>query len=309
MLAIAGKPAPTGGAMQYLIDASVYVFRAYYSMPEDMVDDAGNPINALYGFCRFLGDFMEQVTPEFVAVAFDESLSTSFRTEIFPEYKANRDPAPPELKRQFEQCRRYVRALGLMEWASPRYEADDLIGTLVEHGRTQRRPSTIVSRDKDLAQLLTKEDVFWDFAGKGKLQYDHIPDVFGVWPEQIADFLALAGDTVDNIKGVPGVGKKTATVLLQHFGSLDDIYANLDRVHEVNVRGAKTLGSKLETHKDAAELARKLTGIACDAPIADAESALRPSAAKLGDINALFDEANIGTALRRQAERVADLYT
>ena len=126
--------------MQYLIDASVYVFRAYYSMPDDMVDDAGNPINALYGFCRFVGDFMEQVTPEYLAIAFDESLSSSFRTEIYPEYKANRDPAPPELKRQFEQCRRYVRALGVMEIGSPRYEADDLIGTLVEHGR-RRRPA------------------------------------------------------------------------------------------------------------------------------------------------------------------------
>lgn len=293
--------------MQYLIDASVYVFRAYYSIPDDMVDEAGNPVNALYGFCRFLGDFMEQVTPEFVAVAFDESLSSSFRTEIYPEYKANRDPAPPELKRQFGQCRRFVRALGVMELGSPRYEADDLIGTLVEHGRAMQRPSTIVTRDKDLAQLLGKDDVFWDFAGKGKVGYEQVPDVFGVWPEQIADFLALAGDAVDNIKGVPGVGKKTATVLLQHFGSLDNLYANLDKVHEINVRGARTLGDKLELHKDAAMLARQLTGIACDAPIDDAETAMRRSSPNLGDINNLFDEANIGTALRRQAERVADL--
>ena len=119
-----------------------------------MVDDNGNPINALYGFCRFIGDFMENVTPEYVAVLFDESLSKSFRTEIYPEYKANRDPAPEDLKRQFEQCRRYVRALGVMECASPRYEADDLIGTLVTHGRKHGRPSTIVTRDKDLTQLL-----------------------------------------------------------------------------------------------------------------------------------------------------------
>jgi len=294
--------------MQYLIDASVYVFRAYYSMPDDMVDDSGNPVNALYGFCRFIGDFMENVTPEYVAVLFDESLSKSFRTEIYPEYKANRDPAPPELKRQFEQCRRYVRALGVMEHASPKYEADDLIGTLVEHGRRIGRPSTIVTRDKDLTQLLKQEDVFWDFAGKGKLRYEEIADSFGVWPEQIADFLALAGDAVDNIKGVPGVGKKTATVLLQHFGSLDAIYDNLDRVHEVKVRGAKTLGTRLETHKDDAMLARRLTGIACDAPFDDAEALMQPAAPRLGEINALFDEAGIGTALRRQAERVSDIY-
>jgi 5'-3' exonuclease len=165
-----------------------------------------------------------------------------------------------------------------------------------------------VTRDKDLAQLLSKEDVFWDFAGKGKIPYDEVPGVFGVWPEQIADFLALAGDAVDNIPGVPGVGKKTAGALLKHFGSLEKIYANLDKIHEVEVRGAKTLGAKLEINKDAADIARQLTGIACDAPIEDAEAALQPSPPDLGAINHLYDEANIGMALRRQAERVSDIY-
>jgi 5'-3' exonuclease len=294
--------------MQYLVDASVYVFRAFYSMPDDMVDDQGNPINALYGFCRFLGDFMEQVRPAHMAVLFDGSRTTSFRTEIYPQYKANRDPAPPELKRQFEQCRRFTRALGLMEWAHPNYEADDLIGTLVVEGRREGRPSTIVTRDKDLAQLVAKNDVFWDYAGRGRITYEQIPSVFNVWPEQIADFLALAGDSVDNIPGVPGVGRKTATALLQHFGSLEKVYANLDSVHEVSVRGAKTLAAKLNQHKDAADLARKLTGIACDAPFDRPETGLKPQAPDLGAINALFDEAGIGTALRRQAERVSDLY-
>ena len=272
-----------------------------------MVDKDGRPVNALYGFARFLGDFMEQVNPEHIAVCFDEGKSESFRTEIYPQYKANRDPAPEELKRQFSQCRRFTRALGIMEIGSPRYEADDLIGTLVEHGRTVNRPSTIITRDKDLAQLVSKDDVFWDFAGKGKIRYNEIRGVFGVHPEQIADFLALAGDAVDNIKGVPGIGKKTATVLLERFGSLDGIYENLDNVHEVNVRGAKTLGEKLTTYRDDAILSRKLTGIACDAPIDDAENSMQRSRPKLGDINALYDEADIGTALRRQAERISDL--
>ena len=293
--------------MQYLIDASVYVFRAYYSMPDDMVDHDGNPINALYGFCRFLGDFMEQVQPEHIAVLFDESLTTSFRTEIYPEYKANRDPAPEDLRRQFGQCRRFTRALGLLECAHPRYEADDLIGTLAIEGRSAGIPSTIVSRDKDLTQLVTRDDVFWDFAGKGKVTYDQIPGYFGVWPEQIADFLALAGDSVDNIKGVPGVGRKTAIALLEHFGSMEALYENLDAVHEVNVRGAKTLGAKLETHKDDALLARKLTGIACDAPVDRPANGLKPGRPDLGAINALYDETGIGMALRRQAERVQDL--
>ncbi|MDH3719203.1 MAG: hypothetical protein OES79_13880, partial [Planctomycetota bacterium] len=130
---------------------------------------------------------------------------------------------------------------------------------------------------------------------------------FGVWPEQIADFLALAGDAVDNIKGVPGVGRKTAIALLEHFGSLDDVYANLESIHEVNVRGAKTLGAKLENHKADAMLARQLTGIACDAPVERPATGLSPTSPDLGAINALYDEAGIGMALRRQAERVSDL--
>ena len=255
--------------MQYLIDASVYVFRAYYSMPDDMVDHDGNPVNALYGFCRFLGDFVERVKPDHIAVCFDESLATSFRNDIYPLYKANREPAPEDLERQFHQCRRYTRSMGIMEMASPVYEADDLIGTLVEHGRRLGRPSTIVSRDKDLAQLLGRQDVFWDFSGRGKIYYDQVAEVFGVRPEQIADFLALAGDAVDNIPGV--------------------------------------LGGKLEQHTEAAMIARKLTGIACDAPMDNPEPLLKPSTPRLGEVNALFDEANIGTALRRQAERVADI--
>jgi 5'-3' exonuclease len=194
-----------------------------------------------------------------------------------------------------------------MECGSPRYEADDLIGTLVEHGRTVNRPSTIVTRDKDLAQLIAADDIFWDYAGRGKIRYDQVRDVFGVLPEQIADFLALAGDAVDNIKGVPGVGKKTATVLLERFGNMEAIYSNLDKVHEVNVRGSKTLGEKLANHKEDALLARRLTGIACDAPIDDPETSMQRSRPELGDINALFDEADIGTTLRRQAERISDL--
>ena len=293
----------------YLVDASVYIFRAWFSMPDEFVNAAGEPTNAVYGFSGFLCSLLEQTAAEHVAIAFDESLTTSYRNEIYPEYKANRDPAPEELKRQFAQCRRFTRAFGLLECAHPRYEADDLIGTLVTEGRSAGIPSTVVSRDKDLAQLISKQDVFWDFAGKGKVTYEQIPDYFGVWPEQIADFLALAGDAVDNIKGVPGVGRKTAIALLEHFGSLEDIYANLETVHEVNVRGAKTLGTKLENHKDDALLARQLTGISCDAPVERPASGLTPSAPNLGEINALYDEANIGMALRRQAERVSDLVT
>lgn len=294
--------------MQYLIDASVYVFRAWYSMPDDLVDGDGNPVNAFYGFSRFLSDFLERVRPERAAVLFDDSLSTSFRNQLYPAYKANREPAPEELKRQFALCRRYTRALGVMECAHPTFEADDLIGTLVIEGRAAGTASTIVSRDKDLAQLVGPRDVFWDFSGKGRLTYEQIPGVFKVMPEQIADFLALAGDSVDNIPGVPGIGPKTAAALLGHFGTLDVLYANLDRVCDVDCRGAKALGAKLAQHRDAALLARKLTGIACDAEFDRPPGGLAVRRPDLGALNALCDEVGFGMALRRQAERIADQF-
>lgn len=293
--------------MQYLIDASVYVFRAHYSMPEDITDSKGNPINAFYGFCRFIGDFIERNNPKYLGVLFDESLESSFRTEICAEYKANREPAPIELKRQFQQCKEFVDLLGIFNWSHPRYEADDLIGTLVRLGRESGRPSTIISRDKDLAQLIGRDDIFWDYTGKGKIDYNKISDVFGVKPEQIADYLALAGDAVDNISGAPGVGKKTAVALLEHFNDLDTIYRNLDRIYKVPVRGSKTLGAKLEKHFDKVMLSRKLTGIECHVEIKNIKQNLLIEKPDIAGINELYSELEIGTALRRQAERIQDL--
>ena len=293
--------------MQYLIDASVYIFRAHYSMPEDIVDGEGNPINAFYGFCRFIGDFLEKVKPNYIAVLFDESLETSFRSEIYPLYKANREPAPPELKKQFEKCKEFIDLLGLMSWSHPRFEADDLIGTLVRIGREEGRASTILSRDKDLAQLIGKEDIFWDYSGRGKIRHAEIENVFGVRPDQVADYLALAGDSVDNISGAPGVGKKTAIALLQHFKDLQEIYKNLDKIHEVKVRGARTLGAKLEEHYDKVILSRKLTGIDCYADVSEKKYDLIAKMPNIEGINKLYDDLSIGTALRRQAERIKDL--
>ena len=203
-------------------------------------------------------------------------------TRAWPLYKANREPAPPELERQFAQCRDFTSALGIVCHGHPRFEADDLIGTLVERGRAAGMPSTIISRDKDLAQLVARDDVFWDFSGRGQIRYG-----------QIADF--------------SGVGKKTAAALLEHFDDLDSIYANLDRIHEVNVRGAKTLAARLEKHREDAFTARRLTGIATDVPLEEDLGGLLRKRPDLGAVNALFDRANIGTALRRQAERLGDL--
>ena len=294
--------------MLYLIDASYFVFRAWFSMPDDMVDDEGNPVNALYGFTRFLGDFLEHTNPEYVGVAFDTSLSTCFRNEIYPDYKANRDPAPDELKAQFARCREVTRAMGLAEYAEQRFEADDIIGTLVVTMRKRGIPSTILSKDKDLVQLLDAGDVMWDYAGGKRLHYKDVHASYGVHPEQMVDYLALAGDSVDNIPGVPGVGPKTATALLDHFETLDRIYEHLDEVADVPVRGAAKLGAKLSEHRDSAFLSRRLTRIACDVPMdADPESVGR-EAPDVDLLNELYDRAAFGQSVRRQADRIAEHY-
>jgi 5'-3' exonuclease len=289
----------------YLVDASVFIFRAYYSVPIDLTDRDGNPINAVHGFARFLGDLLERETPGHVAVAFDESLEQSYRNEIYPAYKANRDPAPPELKRQFALCREVVRALGIAEYGSSRYEADDIIGTLAALGRREGQAVTIVSRDKDLTQLVTARDTYWDAVADVRYGYDDIEERFGVVPERMADFLALMGDAVDNIPGVPGVGRKTAATLLKHFGALEGVYENLDAVAKLKFRGAGFVAQSLREHRELAFLSRQLTGIACDMPLAVAHDDLRRRPPDLAAADAFYDAHGFGRMLREQARRVA----
>jgi len=294
--------------MMYLIDASIFVFRAWFSIPDSMTDANDNPVNAVYGYARFLSDFIEAVQPEHVAAAFDVSLTTSFRNEIYPDYKANRDPAPPELKRQFEQCRAVTRGLGVRDCADTSYEADDLIGTLAARMRDAGHCVTIVSRDKDLLQILQSGDAMWDYVGGKKVGYDDVVDVFGVRAEQMVDFLALAGDSVDNIPGARGVGPKTASALLAHFGDIDEIYANLDSVENVDVRGAKKLGARLAEHREKVEISRELARIRYDAPIESTEASLSRSVPDLDALNSLYDDVGFGEGLRLQARRINNTF-
>jgi len=292
--------------MFYVIDASVYVFRAWFSIPDDMCDRAGNPVNALYGYARFLGDFLEHTDPKYGAAAFDTSLGSCFRNDIYPDYKANRDPAPEELKLQFDWCREVTSGLGLREYAQVRFEADDIIGTLVNRMRDAGMRSTILSRDKDLLQLLDAGDALWDFAGGKRTAYQDVPQAFGVKAEQMVDFLALAGDSVDNIPGVPGVGPKTASALLNHFEDLDAVYAGLDEVAALPIRGAGKLGARLGEHKHHAMLSRQLTRIDTDVPLEVEMATLRRMSPDLQRLDALYDQADFGESLRRQARRIAD---
>ena len=292
--------------MIFLVDASVYVFRAYHSQLPDMVDGEGNPVHAVFGFARFLGDLMERVRPRYIGVAFDQRLATSYRNTIYPAYKANREPTPAGLPRQFEYCRELCRHLGVQAFVDPQFEADDIIGTLSCLMRATGVRSALITRDKDLAQLVRDGDLLWDFGARTQLGYRDIERHFGVAPERYADFLALTGDTSDNIPGVPGIGPKIAATLLRKFGSLDELYANIGRVAALGLRGGAALGERLAAHREAVFLARRLTRIVCDMPLGVTAPDLEPKAPNLAALGSLYDRLGFGPLLRRQAERLAE---
>jgi 5'-3' exonuclease len=291
----------------FLIDASVYVFRAYHSMLPEMRDQDGNPVHAVFGFARFLGDLIERVRPRYIAVAFDQRRANSYRNRIYPPYKANRERAPADLALQFECCRELCRHLGLAAFVDPDFEADDIIGTLATLMREEGVRSAFITRDKDLAQLMRAGDLFWDFGARAQFGYHDIERHFGVRPERFADYLALTGDEVDNIPGVPGVGRRTAASLMKAFASLDELYADLSGVARLKLRGAGTLGERLSVHRDSVYLARRLTHIACDLRLGVEPEGLARRAPDLPALAHLYDRLGFGPFLRRQGERLAQL--
>lgn len=251
----------------YLVDASPYIFRAFFSLPSSMKDQDGRPANASRGFADFLGKLLSDDAPSHVLVAFDGSLTTSFRNEIYPAYKSSRELPDADLVAQLEACYRVADALGCYSCIDDRYEADDLVATARAKFDGCFDSFTVVTADKDMTQMVDGRTTFYDFAKGARLGPPEVKDKFGVHPHQIRDMLGLAGDSVDDIPGVRGVGPKTATALLGAFGDLDALYANLGAVKDVEVRGAKTLAAKLEEHKDMAFLSRELATCALDAPL------------------------------------------
>lgn len=288
----------------FLIDASIFVFRAWHSVPNSVVDPDGNPVNALHGFARFLGDLIEAIRPRHIAVAFDERLPSSFRCQIYPAYKANREPAPLELRRQFRLCRQVCAALGVPVFASNEYEADDIIGTLATRMRAVGKSVVIVTRDKDLAQLVRPGDEYWDYLDDRRYRYDDIAERFGVRPERMACFLAVTGDAVDNIPGVPGVGRKTASLLFRHFESLHHLYDDLDAVLKLKLRNAGFVCGQLRDYREGAFLARRLTGIECDMPLDFTAATLERRPPDLAVLDRFYDSVGFGRLLRNQAERI-----
>jgi len=289
----------------WLVDASVYIFRAWHSLPDDFSDADGHPVNAVHGFARFLLELLESQRPAHIAVAFDVALDSSFRNDIYPAYKANRDPAPDSLKRQFAHCIAFSRALGLTTLADPRYEADDLIGASVHRLREHGLRSVIVSADKDLSQLLGSDDEQWDYARNQRWGHRDVKARYGVHAHQMADFLGLAGDATDNIPGVPGIGSKTAAALLAHFDSLDALLQRVEEVPYLRLRGASQMAQRLRDHGEQALLSRRLATIACDAPLPDAFG-MAQRGAHAAELGALLDHLRFGPMTRRRIHALAD---
>ena len=265
-MSAAATPTPASKTL-VLVDASMYVFRAWHSMPDEFHDADGWPTNAVHGFARFMLELLERERPGHIAIAFDEALDSCFRNALYPAYKANRDPAPPELKRQFAWCKALCEAVGLATLAHSDYEADDLIGSAVHRARGDGFRSVIVSADKDMSQLLAAHDEQYDFAKGVRWGADGVKARQGVHAHQIADYLGLTGDAVDNIPGISGIGAKSAAVLLAHFESLDALLARIDEVPFLRLRGAATLAVRLREQREHALLWRELTTIALDAPL------------------------------------------
>lgn len=259
----------------YLIDASVYIFRAWFSIDESLVDDAGDPANAVYGYGNFLLDLLQDATPEHALAAFDESLTTCFRNEAYPAYKANRPEAPEDLKRQIAICQQLTRALGVTALSSDRFEADDLIGTVAHRFRGDGFSMRYLTSDKDYAQLLEAGDRLVDASGRRTMDCHTVADALGVRADQVPDLLGLAGDSVDNIPGIPGVGLKTAQILLANLGDLEGIYARLDAVPQLPLRGAARVHRLLVEHREIAFLSRELATIRRDAPLDPVHDTIR----------------------------------
>lgn len=291
----------------YLIDASLYVFRAWHSIPDEFQDAQGWPVNAVHGFARFLLDLLERERPRHIAVAFDEALDSCFRHALYPPYKANRDPAPDALRRQFAHCKALCAALGLEVLADRDYEADDLIGSALHAGRAHALRGVIVSADKDLSQLLCEHDEQWDYGRNQRWGAAGVKARHGVHAHQIADYLALCGDAVDNIPGVTGIGAKSAAVLLSHFGSLDALLERIDEVPFLRLRGAATMAMRLREQREQALLFRQLTTIAVDAPLPGIQPAFVSATADADMLSGLCDALRFGPLTRRRLLAAAGL--
>ena len=248
----------------YLVDSSIFIFKAWFAPVPEQVNLSQQSNQAFIGFSDFVFRLLSERAPSKLVFAFDESLKQSQRKSVYPQYKANRNPAPIELKRQFAWCQQWIELLGISKVSSDSWEADDLIGTLATLHRSSELPIVILSADKDLTQLIHEGDLWWTFFADIKLDYRAIVKKFGVKPEQIADQLALAGDKVDNIPGIPHIGVKTAANLLRKFGTLENLRQNLTEVGRMKFRYAGRVQQSLIENESILDISSRLTRINCE---------------------------------------------
>ena len=250
----------------YLLDASIYIFRAYFAPARETQAANGLPTHAVHGYANFLCDFLRRAAPKHALAAFDESLGSCFRNEIHPGYKRSRALPDAALAFQLQACRELTDLLGIASVASARFEADDLIASAARAARGQGGCAVVVSRDKDLGQVLRgADDRLWDFPAAAPLDRATYRARHGIEPEQVPDLLALCGDPVDDVPGVPGIGVKTAVALLQRHPDVHALLGALEAVAASSLRGAARLARLLEAHGEQILMARRLTALADDA--------------------------------------------
>ncbi|MEM8092519.1 DNA polymerase I, partial [Morganella morganii] len=271
-----------------LVDGSSYLYRAYHAFPP-LTNSAGQPTGAMYGVLNMLRSLIMQYEPSHVAVVFDAKGKT-FRDELFEAYKSHRPPMPDDLREQIAPLHDMVVAMGMPLLSVSGVEADDVIGTLAKQAAAEGRAVLISTGDKDMAQLVTPDITLINTMNNTILGPEEVETKYGVPPSLIIDYLALMGDSSDNIPGVPGVGEKTAQALLQGLGSLDDIYADLDKIAGLSFRGAKTLAPKMETNKEMAYLSYTLATIKTDVELDCTWDSLALTEPDLDKLHALFTQ-------------------
>lgn len=245
-----------------LVDGSSYLYRAFHAFPP-LTNSLGEPTGAMYGVLNMLKSLISQANPSYLAVVFDAKGKT-FRDDLFEQYKSHRPPMPDDLRKQIQPLHQIIKALGIPLLVIEGVEADDVIGTLALRASQQGQKVLISTGDKDMAQLVDDNIMLINTMNNTLLDRDGVVEKYGIPPELIIDYLALRGDSSDNIPGVAGVGEKTALGLLQGIGSMAQIYANLDKVADLPIRGAKKLGDKLAEAKEMADLSYLLATIKTD---------------------------------------------
>jgi ribonuclease HI len=241
----------------YLLDGSSYIYRAYYGI-RDRATSGGMPTNAVFGFCRMLLGLLQENSTDYLAVVFDRPREETFRREIYPEYKANRDAMPEDLAVQIPYIRKLLQAFNVPALEAAGFEADDVIATLARRYAAEGIQVTVVTGDKDLMQIVNDGISLLDTMKETRSGPQEVRDRFGVPPELVPDVLGLAGDTADNIPGVPGIGEKTAAELVQQFGSLEGVLKWTSLVNGKKRRG------NLQCYKDQARLSKTLATVRYD---------------------------------------------